>query len=277
MATYAVGDLQGCYDELQKLLDRVGFTDEDELWLAGDLVNRGPESLKVLRFVKDMGSRVRCVLGNHDLHLLALHFDIGDVRKHETLRQVLEAPDREELMHWLLQQPLMVEDTDKGYVMTHAGIPHIWDLKSARQYADEISQLLRSSKPIKFFKHMYGNSPNNWSAELKSWPRYRVITNYFTRMRFIAADGTLDFHASGGLDTQPEGFLPWFAQPRQQPLGATQLFGHWAALDPSATGNAVTPVVALDTGCVWGNKLTCMRLEDGKIFSCGCDQYRNPA
>ena len=275
MATYAVGDLQGCCDELIKLLDQIGFTDSDTLWLAGDLVNRGPKSLEALRLVHSLGDRARCVLGNHDLHLLALHTGAAPAKKHTSLHAILKAPDRDELMNWLLTRPLLVEDNALGYVMTHAGIPHIWSLDQARTYAQEIEQILQSDRAKKFFRHMYGNHPDNWSDDLAGWDRIRAITNYLTRMRFIRADGTLDFSASGGLDTQPEGFLPWFQQPRSKPIPLKQLFGHWAALDEGATDHS--PVTALDTGCVWGNRLTAMRLDDGKMYSCQCQKHRKPA
>ncbi|WP_188750885.1 symmetrical bis(5'-nucleosyl)-tetraphosphatase [Marinobacterium zhoushanense] len=266
MATYAVGDIQGCYDEFITLLDKIGFNDDDQLWIAGDLVNRGPKSLEVLRFVKRLGSRARCVLGNHDLHLLAIHHGTASGKRKDTLTPVLEAEDRDELMHWLQQQPLLVDDKELGYVMTHAGIPPHWSLKLAKSLAHEVEQVLRSTLANEYFRHMYGNQPDTWQEKLKGWDRLRLITNYFTRMRFLTPSGKLEFSANGGLDTQPEGYFPWYELPRARTLKRTQLFGHWAAL--GSTGRE--DVIALDTGCVWGNQLTAVRLEDGQLFSCDC-------
>lgn len=269
MATYAIGDLQGCYDELMRLLDRIGYCDSDTLWFAGDLVNRGPGSLQALRFVKALGARGRTVLGNHDLHLLAVHHGTSSSKRKDTLQPILDAPDRDELMHWLASQPLLVDDAARGYVMTHAGIPHIWTLKQARQLAQEVEQVLRGPLAGEYFKHMYGNRPATWRESVSSWDRLRLITNYFTRMRFITPAGQLDFSANGGLETQPRGYYPWYELERIKPIKRTLLFGHWAAL--GETGR--TDVVALDSGCVWGNALTALRLEDGARFSIPCPAY----
>ncbi|SEG56818.1 symmetrical bis(5'-nucleosyl)-tetraphosphatase [Marinobacterium lutimaris] len=266
MATYAIGDIQGCYDELMALLDRIGFSDQDQLWFAGDLVNRGPKSLEVLRFVKSLGLRARTVLGNHDLHLLAVHYGMASGKRKDTLVPVLEAPDREELMHWLRHQPLLIDDKALGYVITHAGIPPIWTLKQAREFAGEVEQVLQGTLAEEYFRHMYGNQPDHWRDSVKGWDRLRLITNYLTRMRFVSPKGKLDFSANGGLETQPEGYHPWYEVERSKPIKRTQLFGHWAAL--GETGRRDT--IALDTGCVWGGALTALRLEDGELFSCGC-------
>lgn len=271
MATYAVGDIQGCYSELMQLLEQIGFGSEDRLWLTGDLVNRGPRSLDTLRFVHQHSDRITTVLGNHDLHLLALHAGVGR-KTHPTLESILQAPDRDELMHWLRRQPLLHDDKTLGYVMTHAGIPHIWSLKQARERASELEQVLRGSDCEAFLHHMYGNRPDCWHDDLTGINRLRAITNYFTRMRFIKADGTLEFKANGGPETAPEGFAPWFQQPREKPIKRHQLFGHWAALG----FNRLPGVTALDSGCVWGNALTAVRLEDGSWFSQPCPGNRTP-
>lgn len=272
MATYAIGDIQGCFEQLTSLLDRIGFGDSDRLWLAGDLINRGPRSLDTLRFVRDLGSRARLVLGNHDLHLLAIHYGVTQPRRSDTLDDILAAPDREELMLWLQHQPLLIQDADLDYVMVHAGIPPDWSVQKAKRRAEEVEQVLQGPGAEAFFQNMYGNTPDRWSKDLQGWDRLRVITNYLTRMRFCDSEGRLDFTAKGGLETQPKGFKPWYAHPRK---AADQriIFGHWAALE----GNLDYPqLFSLDTGCVWGNRLTAMRLEDQHYFSCDCSANRKP-
>ncbi|GGO86404.1 bis(5'-nucleosyl)-tetraphosphatase, symmetrical [Marinobacterium nitratireducens] len=270
MATYAIGDIQGCYDQLQELLDQIGFCDSDRLWLAGDLVNRGPKSLETLRFVKSLGDRAQVVLGNHDLHLLAIHYGVTRPRRSDTLNEILEAPDRDELMHWLRLQPLLVHDPELDYVMVHAGIPPAWSLKKACKRAQEVEQVLRSTLAREFFQQMYGNEPDHWYPGLEGWARLRVITNYLTRMRFCDDNGRLDFSAKGGLETQPPGFRPWYAHKRRADE-ARIIFGHWAALEGGASDHRL---FSLDTGCVWGNRLTAMRLEDQAFFSCDCSCNR---
>ena len=263
MATYAIGDIQGCYASLKALLKAIGFSSEDRLWLTGDLVNRGPKSLDVLRFIMDLGKRAETVLGNHDLHLLAIYHQATERSPGKTLEQILTAPDRHELLAWLQQQPILVDSEDLGCVMTHAGIPHIWTLDQAKGYAQEIETALRGSQYLAFFSAMYGNEPANWNETLTGETRLRTLTNYFTRMRFIAADGSLEFNANEGLNSQPPGFAPWFRQTRHQTLGRRIITGHWAALGLYQDQQ----VSSLDTGCVWGNQLTARRLEDGEIFS----------
>ena len=270
MATYAIGDIQGCYRELMTLLDRIAFGADDLLWLTGDLVNRGPDSLQVLRFVHQLGEQVQTVLGNHDLHLLAVHYGFASCKRKDTLEPILQAPDRDQLLAWLQRQPLLIDDQERGYAMCPPGIPPQWSLKQARQYAGEVEQVLNSTLASEYFRHMYGNHPDTWHDEVKSWERLRLITNYLTRMRFVRADGKLDFSAKGGRDTCPEGFAPWFDLPRERPLKRTLLFGHWAAL--GSTG--LEQIIALDTGCIWGNQLTALRLEDGAIFNCDCRDQR---
>ncbi|MBA4500938.1 symmetrical bis(5'-nucleosyl)-tetraphosphatase [Marinobacterium marinum] len=271
MATYAIGDIQGCYDEFRYLLEQIKFTEADRLWLTGDLVNRGPRSLETLRYIRQLGDRVITVLGNHDLHLLALHAGVGR-KTHPTLDPILQAPDCDVLMHWLRHRPLLHEDKALGYVMTHAGIPHIWSLKQARSYAHELEQVLQGPEHLEFFHHMYGNRPYRWRNDLAGHNRWRAITNYLTRMRFIQADGTLEFKANGSPGTAPDGYAPWFEQPREKPLKRHQLFGHWAAFG----FNQLPDITALDSGCVWGNALTAVRLEDGNWFSQPCPGNRTP-
>ncbi|MBY4676068.1 symmetrical bis(5'-nucleosyl)-tetraphosphatase [Marinobacterium arenosum] len=272
MATYAIGDIQGCYDELLQLLEQFGFGDDDRLWVAGDLVNRGPKSLETLRFLKSLGKRAKVVLGNHDLHLLAVHYGTTTAKRHDTLNAILQAPDRDELMDWLRSRKLLVYDKALNYCMVHAGIPPHWTLKQARKRAKEVEWVLRSKLACEYFKNMYGNQPDCWQPGLEGWDRLRVITNYLTRMRFCDADGRLDFSAKEGLESQPEGFLPWFRQPREA-RDLQIIFGHWAALEGRADAEHV---YALDTGCVWGNALTAMRLEDKAMFSLPCQGSRQP-
>jgi len=266
MATYAIGDIQGCFDELQALLQLVEFSYDDTLWIAGDLVNRGPKSLETLRYLKSLGDQALCVLGNHDLHLLAVYFGSSPRKRSDTLNSILDAPDCEELLSWLRKQKLLVLDSTNQFVMTHAGIPPCWSIKKTKKRAKEIEKVLDSTLAKEFFDHMYGNQPDTWSADLEGWERLRLITNYLTRMRFCSAEGKLDFSAKGTLDSQPDGYRPWFELPRKDisENNIRILFGHWAALEGVTTGENI---YALDTGCVWGNKLTALRLDDLKIFS----------
>jgi bis(5'-nucleosyl)-tetraphosphatase (symmetrical) len=276
MATYAIGDIQGCYDELQQLLEKLCFDPAaDRLWLTGDLVNRGPRSLEVLRLVKGLGERAITVLGNHDLHLLALwqhhhrHFKSND-----TLSAIFAAADGEELLHWLRLQPLMHHDPDLGFAMLHAGLPPQWDLTQALACAAEVEAVLRSDKFHEFLGHMYGNKPALWSESLSGWDRLRFIVNCFTRLRFCSPDGTLDFRHKGHPDEeQPSAdHLPWFRLPQRRSRNTPILFGHWSTLGLYRADN----VHAIDTGCLWGGTLTALRLEDGALTSLPCDGYSVP-
>lgn len=263
MATYAIGDIQGCFDELQNLLEIISFNKDDTLWLCGDLVNRGPKSLETLRFIKQLNHQAVSVLGNHDLHLLAVHNGAVKKKKSDTLNAILNAPDRDELLSWLQQQPLLHTDTKLNFTMVHAGIPPSWSTTKAKQLASEVENVLSSSLAKTFFDHMYGNSPKQWDDQLKSWDRLRLITNYLTRMRFCTPQDKLEFISKGGLETQPEGFLPWYKHPNRKTAEQNIVFGHWAALQ-GKTDAANT--YALDTGCIWGEKLTALRLDDLTYF-----------
>lgn len=268
MATYAIGDVQGCYDPLQKLLEHIGFDPSvDTLWFTGDLVNRGPQSLNTLRFVKDLGTNQITVLGNHDLHLLAVAFGTQTVKEGDTINDILEASDREELIQWLLHLPLLHYDDKLQFVLVHAGLSPAWNLTTAKILSSEVEQVLQSEHVKEFFQHMYGNQPDHWSDDLQGWERLRCITNYLTRMRFCHTDGRLELHTKGKLGEQANDLVPWFQVPNRINANLKIIFGHWAAL----TGATHTPnVFALDTGCVWGNCLTAMRLEDEKRFSVEC-------
>jgi bis(5'-nucleosyl)-tetraphosphatase (symmetrical) len=274
MATYAIGDVQGCYDELNHLLEHIQFEpNQDRLWFTGDLVNRGPDSLSVLRFVKGLGTVAITVLGNHDLHLLALAYSANpQPRKGDTLAAVLCATDRDELIDWLCNCPLIHNDISCGYTLVHAGLPPQWDLPQAQQRADEITSVLRQGDRKGFLHHMYGNFPDRWSDDLQGWDRLRFITNGFTRMRYCDANGRLDLHDKGSPGTQAEDLMPWFMLPHRRNREQKILFGHWASLRMTQIEMAQYHCYALDSGCVWGDRLTAYRLEDGQFFSVSSTQ-----
>jgi bis(5'-nucleosyl)-tetraphosphatase (symmetrical) len=265
LATFAIGDIQGCYDELVVLLETIAFDPaRDRLWIVGDLVNRGPNSLGVVRLVRSLGDAAVVVLGNHDLHLLAIRYGGHPVRSGDTFEDVLRAADAEELCQWLRGRPLLVDDEQLGYVMTHAGVPHIWSLDAARGYAREVEAVIRGDDFTAFFAGMYGNRPDCWHDELSGLDRWRVITNYLTRMRLVDGAGRLDFSHKGALDTAPPGWFPWYQLRARNPLPVKIVFGHWAAID-GVTGES--SAIALDTGCVWGGTLTAVCLDTGQPMS----------
>ncbi|MDH4607707.1 symmetrical bis(5'-nucleosyl)-tetraphosphatase [Pseudomonas sp. BN102] len=274
MAAYAVGDLQGCLDQLKCLLARVHFDPaRDRLWLVGDLVNRGPKSLETLRFLYSIRESLVCVLGNHDLHLLAVAHNIERLRKADTLREIIDAPDSAELLDWLRLQKLLHYDEQRDVALVHAGIPPQWTLKKALKRAAEVEEALRDDARLPLFLDgMYGNEPDKWDKDLHGAARLRVITNYFTRMRFCRADGTLDLKSKEGLDTAPPGFAPWFSIPGRKTRGQKIIFGHWAALE----GKCDEPdLFALDTGCVWGGAMTLLNIDSGERQSCSCEENRH--
>jgi bis(5'-nucleosyl)-tetraphosphatase (symmetrical) len=257
MAVYAIGDLQGCYDEFRALLDQLGFEPgRDRLWLTGDLVNRGPASLATLRHVKALGAAVTVVLGNHDLHLLAAALEPRRLRPSDTLDEVLAAPDREELLGWLAGLPLLHDDRALGWAMVHAGLPPEWDVATATACAAEVSAAL-GADPRGFFAAMYGDRPDRWSAGLAGLDRLRFTVNCLTRLRFLTEDGRLLLKYKGPLDGAPPGARPWFRVPGRRSADTRILFGHWSALGYCESDG----VVSLDTGCVWGGALTAVRLD----------------
>ncbi len=258
MATYAIGDIQGCFDALEFLLEKIAFDPlKDTLWFAGDLVNRGDKSLETLRFIKNLGERAISVLGNHDLTLLALSEGCENI-KHHTLDDILNAPDRTELIDWLRTQPLLHHDKSLGYTMVHAGLPPQWDLKLAQQCAHEVEQVLRSDNYREFLANMFGNKPRKWKNSLQGWDRLRFITNSFTRMRYCKPSGKLNFTDKGVIGSQKEGYIPWYEVPNRKNQDLKIIFGHWSTL----FGHTSQPdVFALDTGCLWGGSLTAMRLD----------------
>lgn len=258
MAIFAVGDPQGCYDELQRLLTRIKFNPaEDRLWFTGDLVNRGPKSLEALRFVKSLGERAICVLGNHDLHLLALAAGVDKHKSFDTLDAVLSAPDRDELLDWLRHRPLLHHDAAQGFTLVHAGFPPQWDLATATQCARGLESTLRGADHAEFFRHMYGNQPTRWSDELQGIERLRFIVNCFTRLRYVSVEGDLDLASKGAPGSQPQGFMPWYAVPERKSADLHIVFGHWSTVG-EVKGHNVYP---LDTGCVWGGRLSALRLD----------------
>ena len=269
MSTYAIGDLQGCYSELQDLLDKISFDEsKDHLWFVGDLVNRGPDSLKCLRFVKSLGGIAKVTLGNHDLHLLAVANEVRKPHKKDTLNEILEADDADELLEWVRMQSLLVSDPDLDFTMVHAGLPPQWSLEQSRELAQETESFLQSEKFNDFIYHMYGNQPDIWSNSLKEDDRHRFIINCFTRMRYCDINGKLDLKETGVPGTQSESLIPWYALPERKTKNNKILFGHWSTvtLRKDANFNQYN-VYPLDTGCLWGGTLTAMRLEDEKMFS----------
>jgi bis(5'-nucleosyl)-tetraphosphatase (symmetrical) len=274
MALYAIGDLQGCYDSLRTLLDRLRFDPaHDRLWFTGDLVNRGPQSLEVLRFVKDLPHAVS-VLGNHDLHLLAVASGQAPAKKRDTFEPVLQAPDRAELLAWLRRQPLLHHDPALGCTLVHAGLLPQWDLAQARGLAAEAEHFIQRSEHNVLFTHMYGDSPDHWQEDLGGWARVRIIINAFTRLRYCDATGRMDLRPKGAPGKQPAHLLPWFQVPGRRSQGQRIVFGHWSTLGVWNTDG----VLGLDSGCLWGGRLTAVRLdgERPEFFDVPCPERLSP-
>jgi bis(5'-nucleosyl)-tetraphosphatase (symmetrical) len=275
MAVYAIGDIQGCHLELLRLLERLRFDPAvDRLWLTGDLVNRGPDSLAVLRFVRGLGDAATVVLGNHDLHLLAVAAGLRAPRPgDEGLEPVLEAPDRELLLDWLARQPLLCRDPALGWTMVHAGLPPQWDLDTAAACAREVEQALAADREG-FLASMYGNQPDCWAEGLDRADRLRFTVNCLTRLRFVDAAGRLLLAYKGPIDSAPRGAIPWFRHPGRLFAGERIVAGHWSALGYTEEDGVVT----LDTGCVWGGSLCAVRLDaPGKPVRVACRGSLRPA
>ena len=273
MATYVVGDIQGCYEPLRRLLAEVDFhSGRDELWSVGDLVNRGPQSLETLRFLHGLGSAFTAVLGNHDLHFLAVHNKAKTDGKTKTLKSLLNAPDCQLLADWVRQLPLAFAQSvttragPRKVLLVHAGLAPGWNAATALALADEVTSALRGTGYMQLLKGMYGDVPDRWSPELSGIERLRVITNVLTRMRFCTPDGQLEFNVKSEADTAPAGFRPWF-EFLQLPADELLLFGHWATLDGKTNR---TNIIGLDTGCVWGRCLTLLHLEKHERVSVTC-------
>ena len=260
MAVYAIGDVQGCFDELTRLLEAIQFdAQQDQLWFAGDIVNRGPKSLATLRFIRGLGEgTAKVVLCNHDLHLLAQAAGLNAHRhQQDTIESVLTAADRQELVDWLRNQPLFYHDSALQFSMVHAGLPPEWSIEKALSLASEVEAVLRSDNWREFFKHMYGNKPKQWSSELSGWDRLRVITNCFTRLRYCRQDGSLALKFKGAPKDAPPGNIPWFLMPDRLSMDDRIVFGHWSQLGTGQYGNAFS----LDSGAVWGDQLTALRID----------------
>jgi bis(5'-nucleosyl)-tetraphosphatase (symmetrical) len=258
MAIYAIGDVQGCDAELGALLDALQFSaDRDRLWFVGDLVNRGPESLQSLRRIRALGDAATVVLGNHDLHLLAVAFGRARMRSDDTLHDILDAPDRDALLEWLLHRPLLHEDSTLATCLLHAGLAPQWDILTARRCAREFERALRAD-PARLFEQMYGDEPSRWEDGLAGADRLRFVVNCFTRLRYVDAQGALVLRAKGSpKKAQPGSQVPWFEAAGARWRGPRLVFGHWSTLGFFRNAD----VVSLDTGCVWGGSLTALRLD----------------
>lgn len=258
MAVYAIGDVQGCYDPLQRLLEKLRFdASQDQVWFTGDLINRGPHSLKVVRLVRSLGERAITVLGNHDLTLLAVAEGHVALRRKDTFHDLLHAADRETLLEWMRHRALMHYDPDLNFILVHAGLAPSWDLRQAQTLAAEVQAVLQSPHYNDFLAQMYNDEPRRWCDDLKGIPRLRCIVNYFTRMRYCHGDGALDYVHKGPLGTQAAHLIPWFQLPARRHTGLNIVFGHWAALGLYQDKG----IYGLDSGCSWGARLTAMRLD----------------
>ena len=259
MTVYAVGDVQGCLDELQALLEQVGFNRErDVLWCVGDLVNRGPQSLETLRFFRALGARAVCTLGNHDITLLALAAGAPVRSDHDhQLHAVLAAPDRDELIEWLRHRPVLHHDPELGYAMVHAGLPPPWTLPRALELAGELEAFLQSDAWAQEIHLLYGPKPRRWRESLAGHKRLRFLVNAFTRMRYLDAEGRLELDCKSAPGRQPDGLRPWFEAPERRARDTRIVFGHWSTLGYHAGAG----VWGIDTGCVWGRGLTALRLD----------------
>lgn len=275
MAVYAIGDIQGCYGPLMRLLEQLQFDSAtDSLWFTGDLVNRGPESARVVRFVRGLGSSAVTVLGNHDLHLLAVAFGAAMPKKRDTLEDVLDAPDAEDLLDWLRHRPLIHHDDKLGATLVHAGLLPQWSIQQACQLAAEVETVLRSDDALVYFNHMYGDEPARWSDSLSGWDRLRLITNGLTRLRYCTRDGEMEFSEKGAPGKQAPGFLPWFEIENRLSRTDRVVFGHWSTLPAGEFGTAIS----LDSGCLWGGRLTALQLDhsESAMVSVKCTRVRRP-
>ena len=269
MSTYAIGDIQGCYSELQSLLNEINFDQrKDELWLTGDLVNRGPQSLQTLRFIKSLGDNAKVVLGNHDLHLLAAANNIRPLSKKDTIDEVLIADDIDELMSFLNTRPFLISDSNINFTMIHAGLAPQWSLEKAKSLAMECELILQSEKMNDLLLEMYGDTPNTWNDSLNDFARQRFIINCFTRIRFCKNTGEIELNTKVAPGKQSKNLLPWYSLPNRETRDTKIIFGHWSTIH---LGNEKKfkkyNVYPLDTGCLWGGQLSAMRLEDEKIFA----------
>ena len=262
MAIYAIGDVQGCFDELQELVNYISFKPKkDQLWFVGDLVNRGPKSLETLRWVKSLGNAATTVLGNHDLHLLAAYVGAKEISTTSSLFPILKAYDADELLDWLRHRPLMRYNKKLDFALVHAGLPPQWTIQDALHYAKEVEKVLRSKKYEDFIFNMYGDAPKQWDGRLKGWNRLRAITNFFTRMRYCTNKGVMDFTEKGPPGTQSPRLKPWYEIKTRNSQDTTIVFGHWSTLGYMYGHN----VIATDTGCLWGGYLTAVKIDEEEL------------
>ncbi len=272
MDTFAIGDLQGCAADLDRLVDRIdALSPGASLVFVGDLVNRGPESLRTLRTVKGMGDRARTVLGNHDLHLLAVWQGVRNPGRSDTINEILSAPDCDELLDWLRRQPLAL--TAEGHLVVHAGVLPQWTATQVLALSAEVEAKLRSADWSSFMTAMYGNEPAHWSESLQGTDRLRCIVNALTRLRFCSPEGDMEFASKEGLDKAPAGYLPWFDVPGRRTAEVPVIFGHWSTLGVIQREY----LIGLDSGCVWGGKLSAMRLSDRQLIQVDCAQHQTPS
>jgi bis(5'-nucleosyl)-tetraphosphatase (symmetrical) len=265
MSLYAIGDIQGCYDQLRQLLDRIAFDPgKDTLWVVGDLVSRGPKSLETLRYLRALGDAVVTVLGNHDLNLLAVAAGVRKAHGSDAVEDVLHAADRDDLLDWLRTRKMM--HADAQYAMVHAGLLPQWSIARALELAGEVETALRGEDHRELLARMYGNSPPRWDDSLTGYDRLRVIVNAMTRLRLCDVHGTMEFSHKTGLEGAPAGYMPWFDVPSRASVDTPIICGHWAALGLMLRED----LLAIDTGCVWGRDLTALRLEDRRLYRCDC-------
>lgn len=270
MAIYAIGDVQGCFDELMQLIEQISFNPEkDLLWFVGDIVNRGPNSLETLRWVKSQGNSAVVVLGNHDLHLLAAYTGAKQLKESSSLHKVLQAKDVKDLIDWLRHRSVMHYDADLNIAMVHAGLVPQWNILEARNRAVEVEKILRSDDYKEFLQHMYGNKPDLWQDSLEGWERLRMIINIFTRIRYCDNKGVVEFNEKGPPGTQAENLKPWFQIKKRKSQETKIIFGHWSTLGHYSFDN----VIATDTGCIWGGALTAVRIDNHKNqkFQVACE------
>jgi bis(5'-nucleosyl)-tetraphosphatase (symmetrical) len=267
MATYAIGDIQGCFSALEKLIQQLQFDpSNDRLWFVGDLVNRGPDSASVLRYIKNLGESVVTVLGNHDLHLLAVAAGCVPMREKDTVQDVLTAPDRDDLLEWVRHQPVLYREGD--FLMIHAGLLPEWSAGDAANCAHEVHTMLQSADYRTFLAALYDDKrARRWSSGMTGMDRSVVIAKILTRLRICTVDGRMDLSFKRPPEQVPSGYLPWFQVPSRRNTDATIIFGHWAALGLHMQNN----VIGLDSGCVWGRQLTAVRLDDRQVFQVKCE------
>lgn len=269
MSLYAIGDIQGCFEPLERLLNTIEFNpSSDRVWFTGDLVNRGPKSLETLRLIKNLGDSAQVVLGNHDLHLLACYYGKGQIHKSDTLESILSAKDCDDLLDWLRRRPLLY--CEDQYCLVHAGLAPQWDLNLAQSCAQKVEKVLRDKEEIHtFFDHMYGNKPTLWNDQMDKWAEIRFITNAFTRMRYCSTTGEIDTAFKGSPGSQPFNLVPWFEYSDRKTRDMNIIFGHWSSLGAQEKDG----IYSLDSGCVWGGQLTALKIDahEPKFIQVSCN------